>query len=85
MFRRPPLSDLEAELARARNLLAAGKRREALTLALNLLHQALETLHRHLLVLHHELVQAQAAIAAGSDESLNDHPAEMKAIRRQYH
>lgn len=85
MSHRPPLSDLEAELARARNLLAAGKRREVLTLALNLLHQALETVRRHLFVLHHELIQAQTARKAGPDENPSKPPAVPKTIRNRYH
>ena len=59
MLNRSPSSSLDMEIAKARQLLAAGRREEALAVALTLLHQALGSLSHHLLSLHDNLAQAQ--------------------------
>ncbi len=77
--------DLEAELARARELLAAGRHPEALKLALKLLEQVLETLRQRLTVLHHELAQAKNPAGTPPDENRVEHSVCRKINRRHYH
>ena len=54
-------STLDLELIRARQLLAQGRRQEALAVALNLLQKTLGDLRHSLLALHHDLAQARDA------------------------
>ncbi len=62
MQKRTPSHELDLELAKARQLLAQGRRQEALVLALNLLQQALGQLRHSLLSLHHDLAQVKGTL-----------------------
>lgn len=61
MLNLTPSASLDLELARARQLLAAGRREEALVLALALLQQALGHLHTSLTALKANLARHQEA------------------------
>jgi hypothetical protein len=60
-------STLDLELMRARQLLAQGRRQEALAVALNLLQQTLGDLRHSLLALHRDLAQARDAVHKPED------------------
>lgn len=65
MMKHTPSASLDLELAKARQLLAAGRREEALALALTLLQQALGDLRHNLLTLQDNMARLQE----GQDQS----------------
>jgi hypothetical protein len=73
MQKRTPPHTLEHELAEARRLLAAGRRQEALAVALNLLQDTLGSLRSNLLALQRHLAQAKDALA-GTPAAQEDNP-----------
>jgi hypothetical protein len=79
---------LDLELAKARQLLADGRRQEALALALSLLQQTLGQLRHTLLALHDNLAQLKDTgdQSAASSEGNQDHyPVSLKAGGFYYH
>jgi|UniRef100_A0A7C3WG93 hypothetical protein len=85
MENRAPVPNLEAELARTRKLLAAGRHQEALLLVLKLLQQTLGNLRHRLITLNHELAREKEKMSAMSDENQTDYPALFKTGGRYYH
>jgi hypothetical protein len=79
---------LDLELAKARQLLAEGRREEALGLALSLLQQTLGQLRHTLLALHDNLAQLKAPEGqseASSEGNLDHFPVSLKAGGFYYH
>lgn len=88
MLNRTPTSSLDMELARARHLLAAGRREEALALALTLLHQALGDMRHHLLALQDNLARVKGAANQTSlqtEAGQSDYPVRPPGGGRYYH
>jgi uncharacterized membrane protein len=88
MQNRTPSKDLDLELARARQLLAEGRRQEALVVALNLLQQALGQLRHSLLSLHHDLAQVKGSLdktRAIQEEKPAGHPVDPRTGGPYYH
>ena len=70
-------STVDLELIKARQLLAQGRRQEALAVALNLLQKTLGDLRHSLLALHHDLAQARQDMHKSEDA-----PAESRYSRK---
>lgn len=79
---------LELELAKARQMLAEGRGREALAAALNLLQHALGQLRHGLLALHRDLAQLKDGLVGESnlqDEKPAGFPSRGRIGERYYH
>ena len=77
MLNRTPSASLDLELAKARQLLAAGRREEAMAMALVLLQQALGHLRTNLLALQDNLARLKGAQDQSSTQpaaSQGDYP-----------
>jgi hypothetical protein len=80
--------ELELELAKARQMVAAGRGQEALITALNLLQHALGQLRHGLLALHCNLAQLKVSLAEESDlqtETSCGFPGLSRTGGRNYH